>query len=259
MHCRESGKGFPLALVHGYLGGGAQWRGLTESPPAGLRVVAPCLPGFGDSTDMPPPQSIGEFARSALDVLSSRGAEKFFLLGHSMGGMIAQEMLRQAPERIAAAVLYGTGALGAIPGRFETMAESRRRVLAEGAAAAAARLPAKWLVEGKNSPHYPLAAEIAGQAKLSAHLAGLKAMESWDGRAALADIACPVLIVWGELDQSYDRHQVEFLRRNIGGAVMRTIPGASHLAHLEMPAEFNGIVRGFLGEVLHSLKITSVI
>ena len=50
-----------------------------------------------------------------------------------MGGMIAQEIRRQSPERVAALVLYGTGALGAIPGRFETMAESRRRVLAEGA------------------------------------------------------------------------------------------------------------------------------
>ena len=249
MRFRESGDGFPLVMVHGYLGGGAQWRRWTEKPPAGLRVIAPCLPGFGDSADMSPPQSVDEFARATLDFLSARNVEQFFLLGHSMGGMIAQEIRRQSPERVAALVLYGTGALGAIPGRFETMAESRRRVLAEGAAAAAARLPMKWLADGKNSPEYGLAAEIAGKAKLSAHLAGLKAMESWDGRAALADISCPVLIVWGELDQSYNRDQVEFLRRNIGGAVMQTIPGASHLAHLEFPARFRDIVVGFLKSI----------
>lgn len=254
MRCRDSGRGFPLVLVHGYLGGGGQWKRWAESPPPGLRVVAPCLPGFGDSADMRTPQSIFEFARLLLNFLSAKRVEKFFLLGHSMGGMIAQEAVRQAPDRVLALVLYGTGALGEIPGRFETMGESRQRVLSEGAAAAAARLPAKWLVGGKNSRHYPLAADIAGKAKLSAHLAGLKAMESWDGRAALAGISCPTLIVWGELDQSYNSVQVEFLHRNINGAIMRTIPGASHLAHLEFPARFEQIVGGFWRKCLQELQ-----
>ena len=253
MHCRDVGGGFPVALVHGYLGGGAQWKMWTESPPPGLRIIAPCLPGFGDNADMQAPQSISEFARVVLNDLSARGAKKFFLLGHSMGGMIAQEIVRQAPERVLSLALYGTGALGAIPGRFETMAESRRRVLAEGAATAAARLPAKWLVGGNKSPHYSLAAGIAKKANLSAHLAGLCAMESWDGRAFLANINCPALIVWGELDQSYNRAQVEFLRDNIGGAMMRTIPGASHLAHLECPDVFDRIVGGFWTKCLRNL------
>lgn len=254
MYCRESGSGFPLVFIHGYLGGGEQWERWTESPPAGLRIVAPCLPGFGDSAHMQPLQSISEFARSVLDFLSSREIEKFFLLGHSMGGMIAQEITKQTPEKIAALVLYGTGALGEIPGRFETMEESRQRVLTEGEAMAAMRLPAKWLVDGKNSPHYSLALKIAEKSGLSSHLAGLNAMESWDGRTSLADITCPTLIVWGELDQSYDRRQIEFLHRNIGGAILRTIPGASHLAHLEFPAQFDDIVSDFLDKVSRSPK-----
>ena len=238
-------------FIHGYLGGGAQWRKWTESPPAGLRVIAPCLPGFGDSADMQPSESIDGFARSVLDFLSARGIERFLLLGHSMGGMIVQEMVRQAPERILALVLYGTGALGSIPGRFETMAQSRQRVLEEGETSAAARLPAKWLVGGTDSPHYPLAAEIAGKAKLAAHLAGLKAMETWDGREALADISCPTLIIWGELEQSYDRNQIEFLHRNIPGAVLQTIPGASHLAHLEFPDQFGSMMEEFFRKIMH--------
>ncbi|MGI9298250.1 MAG: alpha/beta fold hydrolase [Gammaproteobacteria bacterium] len=248
IRCRTGGAGRPFVLIHGYLGGGAQWREQLRSPPPGARVTAPCLPGFGDNAGLTAPQSVGGFARAMLRFLTAKKIGRFILLGHSMGGMIAQEMTRQAPERIAALILYATGALGNIPGRFESMAESRRRVLAEGAAAAAARLPAKWLSAGKDGAHYPFAADIAGKAGLSAHLAGLNAMESWDGRAALARIACPTLIVWGDADMSYPRRQIDFLHSHISGSILKIMPGAPHLAHLEFPREFGGILHNFLGQ-----------
>ena len=80
-----------------------------------MHVLAPCLPGFGDSANMQPPQSIEEFARIVLGFLTAKGIVRFFLLGHSMGGMIVQEMAKQAPDKIAALILYGTGPIGVIP------------------------------------------------------------------------------------------------------------------------------------------------
>lgn len=248
IHYRTSGDGVPLVFVHGYLGGGAQWRQQLESPPHGMRVIAPCLPGFGDSAEMEPPQSIGEFARQILHFLATKNIARFVLLGHSMGGMIAQEMTKQAPEKIIALVLYATGAQGNIPGRFESMAESRRRVIAEGAHDAAARLPAKWLTMEKHSAHYSFAAEIAGKAKHAAHVAGLTAMEEWDGRAALTNIACPTLIIWGDKDISYPRAQIDLLCDHIPNAALKIIAGASHLAHLEYPDQFNTILYDFLNQ-----------
>lgn len=246
MHCRFGGGGFSLVLVHGYLGCGGQWREQLQHPPPGIRVIAPCLPGFGDSAKMPPPQSIGEFARAMLDFLATKGVVNFYLLGHSMGGMIAQEMTKQAPDKVAALVLYGTGPIGAIPGRFETMAASRRRLLKDGDRKMAARMPAKWLVGGANSPHYAFVAAMAKKTNLAGHLAGLTAMEKWDGQDALSAIACPTLIIWGDKDQSYPRAQINLLRDNIAGAALKVIPGASHLAHLEFPGQFNDALRDFL-------------
>lgn len=250
LHCRMAGRGFPLALIHGYLGGGEQWRGLLQAPPPGMRVVAPCLPGFGDSAKLPPPQTIPAFARAVLDFLAAQNIPRFALLGHSMGGMVAQEITRQAPQAVAALVLYATGPIGNIPGRFETIAQSRERLLAQGAAAAAARIPAKWLVAGKESPHYPLVAALAGKATQAAHMAGLNAMEPWDGRPALARIGCPALIIWGERDVSYPRPQIDLLMAGIPNAKLKTIPGASHLAHLEAAEAFNAALGEFLRAAL---------
>ncbi len=246
MHCRAGGSGFPLVLVHGYLGCSAQWREQLQHPPPGMRVIAPCLPGFGDSAKMTPPQSVRAFARVILDFLTTKGVAGFYLLGHSMGGMIAQEMTKQAPDRVATLVLYGTGPIGAIPGRFETMAASKKHLLKEGIRAAAARIPAKWLVGGKRSPHYAFVSAMAKKTNLAGHLAGLAAMEGWDGQEALSDIACPTLIIWGNKDQSYPRAQIDLLRNNIAGSVLKIIPGASHLAHLEFPEQFNDALRTFL-------------
>ena len=250
LHCRMAGRGLPLVLVHGYLGGGAQWRDLLQAPPPGMRVLAPCLPGFGDSAQLPPPQTIAAFARAVLDFLAARDITRFALLGHSMGGMVAQEITRQSPQAVAALVLYATGPIGNIPGRFETIAQSREQLLAQGAAAAAARIPAKWLVGAEASPHYPMVAALAGKAAQAAHLAGLNAMECWDGRPALALIECPTLIMWGERDVSYPRPQIDLLLAGIAGAKLKTIPGASHLAHLEAAEVFNAALEVFLRAAL---------
>lgn len=246
LHCREDGAGTPLVLLHGYLGGGAQWQRQMRAFP-GARVIAPCLPGYGDSAHLSPPETVEGFARAVLNCLKKRNIARCMLLGHSMGGMIAQEIVRLAPENISALILYATGALGVLPGRFETMAESRRRLLEHGTEQAATRIPAKWLVKGENAgAKYRLAVRLAGLAALPAHLAGLAAMESWDGRAATQKIACPTLIVWGDLDQSYRREQIDFLHNNISESELTVIPGAGHLAHLEKPRQFNKIIKRFI-------------
>ena len=117
----------PLVLVHGFMGGSAQWDGCRDTLQQHANVVAVDLPGFGANAYLPPIDSIGGYADWVVRHLRGLGVEEYHLLGHSMGGMIAQEIARRDFERVDRLVLYATGAIGVLPGRFETIEESKKR------------------------------------------------------------------------------------------------------------------------------------
>lgn len=243
---RRNGEGPTLVLVHGFLGGSAMWRGQLRAFSGARDVVCPDLAGFGDSHALAAPDTIGGHARLVLDLLDRLGIARFDLLGHSMGGMIVQEMVQLAPERIRNLILYGTGPQGVLPGRFETIARSRERFQREGLAGTAARIAATWFVDGARARGYPLCRSLGRKAGMQAALASLAAWEGWDGRAALGDIRARTLVLWGSHDQSYEWSQPETLWRTIPGADLAVVPGAAHNVHMEKPRLFNALVADFL-------------
>lgn len=235
-----------LVFVHGYFGGGRQWAGQVETFGARFRVITPDLPGFGDNHAATTPDSIRGLASDVLAQLDAHGVDRFHLVGHSMGGMIVQEMSALAPDRIDRLVLYGTGPLGVMPGRFETIDESRRALRERGAAATGRRIAATWFLHGESGQGYDLCVELALQASEQAALAGLDAMEQWSGVAGLEQISSPTLVLWGDGDRAYLWPQPEQLWRGIAGARLAVIPGCSHAVHLEKPALFNAVLEDFL-------------
>lgn len=243
---QRAGTGEPLVLVHGYLGGSNQWAAEMEALGRDFDVIAVDLAGYGRSRHLVAPTDMTDHARAVLAVLDRLGLERSHVLGHSMGGMVAQEMVRLAPQRIDRLVLYATGAQGSIPGRFETMARSRERLSEDGLERTARRICATWLLAREASPAYPALATLATQASVQAALAGLWAMEGWDGRAQLAAVRQPTLVLWGEHDRSYGWPQIETLWRGIPGATLAVLPACAHALHLERPALFLTLLREFL-------------
>ena len=243
---QRRGSGPQLVLVHGYLGGSEQWASELINLSPHFDVIAVSLAGYGEAYALPAPTAIADHATAVLDTLDKLGVERFHLLGHSMGGMVVQQIVHQAPHRVDRLVLYGTGALGAIPGRFETMARSRERLAMDGLERTARRISALWLLEREASSAYESLARVACRASAQAAEAGLWAMERWDGRAWLPAIGQPTLVIWGEHDRSYAWPQVEALWRGIAGASLAVLPACSHSAHLERPELFQSLVREFL-------------
>jgi pimeloyl-ACP methyl ester carboxylesterase len=243
---RRAGAGEALVLVHGYLGGSRQWAAELKSWRRHFDVVAVDLAGYDDARHLAAPTDMAVHARSVLSTLAQLGIDRFHLLGHSMGGMVAQEIVHLAPRRVARLVLVGTGPLGSIPGRFETMARSRERLVQDGVQRTARRICATWLLAREASPAYEPLAALAAGASAQAAEAGLWAMETWDGRDRLATIRQPTLVLWGEHDRSYGWPQVESLWRGIPGASLAVLPACAHALHLERPALFHALVREFL-------------
>ncbi len=235
-----------LVFVHGYFGGSPQWAAQIAAFADVFKVITPDLPGFGLNSALQAPESITGFAEYVLAELDRQDVKHCHLVGHSMGGMIAQEIARLAPQRIQRLVLYGTGPLGVMPGRFETIAQSRQKLRTAGVTTTARRIAAKWFIGGEQSTGYAGCADIAVMASLQAGLAGLTAMEHWSGVAELANISAPTLVLWGDQDQSYRWPLPQQLWQTIPGAALSVIAGCSHAVHLEKPALFNAVVRDFL-------------
>lgn len=244
--CLRAGSGRPLVLVHGYLGGSRQWLDQMSALAPDHEVIAPDLPGFGTAAALPGPDTIAGFASAVTDCLDRLGIGRFALLGHSMGGMIVQEIAARHGDRVERLVLYGTGPLGRMPDRFEPLETSMQRLAAEGVAATADRISATWFRDGDRAAAYTLARDIGRMASPQAARGALAAMRDWDGRAALAALRMPCRIIWGDRDRSYLWPQVQALWQGIAGAQLGVVPAASHAVHLEKPEIFNAMLRDFL-------------
>ncbi|MEM8750146.1 MAG: alpha/beta hydrolase [Pseudomonadota bacterium] len=242
----RAGAGLPFVMVHGYLAGAGIWRDQIDHFRTSHDVIAVDLPGFGQSVDVQAFDSIEVIARHVLSFLTDIGVENFILMGHSMGGMVVQKMAALEPERVSKLICYGTGPVGVMPGRFETIDESRARIKSDGVPATAARIAATWYLEGENGPGFDLCKALGEKVSEETALACLTAWEGWDGRADLARIMTETLIICGDSDRSYNWSQTEALWRGIKSASLAVIPGCSHNAHLEKPHLFNAALDDFV-------------
>lgn len=244
----RAGDGPTIVLVHGYLGGAEQWSEEMAHLSDRFDVIAPNLPGFGAASHFRGCDTINAMASAVFQLIDSLEIENFFLLGHSMGGMIVQEMSRIQPQRISRLVLYGTGPLGLMPDRFEPIETSRKRLLSDGVEQTIRRIGATWFRDGDKANGYPLVAKIGKNANRQAAEAALGAMAQWDGREALTNLTMPTLIIWGDSDRSYRWPQVQTLWMNIPDVRLSVVPGTAHAAHLEKPKLFHGLLDDFLDE-----------
>ncbi len=163
-----------------------------------------------------------------------------------MGGMIAQEMIHRAPQRIDQLILYSTGAVGILPGRFETIEESKRRAQTEGFQETARRIAATWFSEGQSAEAYSDCAKIAEQCAPDAMLKGLDAMRVWRADDRLAAITAKTLVIWGDKDRTYSWAQTKQLWESINQAELSVVPGCAHAVHLEKPDIFNAVLSDLL-------------
>ena len=150
----DTGKGFPLVLVHGFLGSSKMWEPQINFFKDYFRVIVPDLPGFGKSNKAKSHNNIQSIANLLLECLEEKKIYKFNLLGHSMGGMIVQEIAKKAGEKISKLICYSTGPIAEMPGRFETVDQSRENLKKKGLEVTVKNIAMTWFVKGENAKYF---------------------------------------------------------------------------------------------------------
>ena len=248
IYVEDVGKGFPFVFVHGYLGSSEMWNFQKEFFSKHYRVIIPALPGFGESHNVKSLDSINKMARQIIDLLDQKNIDKFNLIGHSMGGMIVQEITKLIGNRVNKLICFATGSIGEIPGRFETIDETREKLKKDGTEVSFSRVPKKWFVKGDKDKNYFLCKNAVKDVSLEAADNALLAMKNWRGKEDLKNIKNETLIIWGDKDTSYNFDQVDTLNKNIKNSRLEIFKDCAHNVHLEQPDQFNNLVQKFISE-----------
>ncbi len=242
----DIGEGYPLILVHGYLGSSAMWKFQKDYLKNYFRLIAPALPGFGESYKVKSLNSINAMAKIVLDCVKEKKINKFNLMGHSMGGMIVQEIVKIAGDNVNKLICFATGSIGNIPDRFESLDVSIKRLKEEGIKETVKRIPPKWFVHGNKAKNYYLCEDATKETSEETAYNALNAMKNWNGLENLKNIKNETLIIWGDKDVSYNFNQVEMLNKNVPNSKLEIFKGCCHNVHLEEPENFNKIIKNFL-------------
>ena len=254
------GGGRPLLLLHGFTGERADFEPLIAPlVERGWHVVAPDQRGHGDSAqpDGEDRYSLELFARDALALASDLGWDDFALLGHSMGGMIAQHVVRLAPERVNALVLLDT--------THETVVMDPDivalglSVAREQGLAALVTLSREYDDPLETPAHRRLCAEVPGYRERGDNATircspamyaalGVEITSPHDRLADLAAVSCPTLVIVGEQDEPMIAPS-ERMVATIPGATLAVIPDGGHSPQFEATDALLAALLPFLDRV----------
>lgn len=253
LYAEAHGGGEPLVLVTGL--GYAMW--CWEPQLAELagerRVVTLDNRGAGRSPKPPGPYSIEAMTDDAVAVLDRFEIESTPVLGHSMGGYIAQELALRHPSRVRALVLVGTGPGGPrnLPVPEATLSQWLANAQLPPAEYARATMHLSfapgWTDEHPDEYEQFLAARLEHPTPPDAWRAQFEAATRWTQAARpIEEIAVPTLVVHGDADRVVPVENGRELARRIPDASLRELPGRGHVLNLEEPETFNRLVLDFL-------------
>ena len=237
-----------LVFLHGVGGSGEAWAPQARAFGEDYRVTSWTAPGYGGR---PLPEDLS-FAGLARHLIEDLDAERFALVGHSFGGMVAQQVAKDFPERLACMVLSGTSpAFGNPDGDFQKRFIAERLEPLDAGKTMADLAPSiveSLVGDAPDAQGLEIARACMGAVPQETYRAVLELIVTFDLRDALTSITCPTLVLAGEKDTSAPAAMMERMAARIPGARFAVLPGAGHLANLEQPDAFNTQLADFLKE-----------
>ena len=229
------GKGPPLVLVMGYRLNSTAWPAtFTAQLAQRFTVITLDNRGTGRSDKPVTGYAIANMARDVQGLLDELGFAQVHMLGYSMGGAIAQEFVRQFPNRVSSLILCATTAGGPRAKYAKASAVAVMRDLDGLSPEQAARRIWKvtyssgYLEQHRDAAEEQMRREVALPTPLHAADLQFQAFAEFDGSRALAQIRCPTLVLTGALDELIPPANALMMARLIPGARLVLIPACGH-------------------------------
>ena len=242
----ERGQGdLPRVFLHYWGGSSRTWRHVTQALAATCRTIALDHRGWGQSDAPAAGYALADLSADVLGVIAALNLHRYVLVGHSMGGKVAQLLAAQQPVGLAGLVLVAPS-----PPQPLAMPPQARAMMTE---AYTSRANVEMTIDHVLTAQ-PLSAadreqviEDSLRGAPQAKIAWPQATSLEDITSQLAAIEVPTIVIAGEADRvdSVQLLQQELLPR-IPQARLHIVPGTGHLSMLESPQEVTHLIHEFV-------------
>ena len=251
LYCEVHGKGEPLLLIAGLGTDSSCWAGVVKKFSRKFQTIVFDNKGSGRSGPFTKPHTIRHMADDAVKLLDHLGIKRVHIIGHSMGGYIAQEIAINYPDRVNKLILEGSA----------PVSSSRNNSLFYGFSKKLCnKQPIKdwiktwtvWLFSPKTfdsgtfvENFIRLAAKYPYPSSAGGFKSQADAIAEFDSRSRLAAIKAKTLIIEGEDDVLIRPEEARVLAKKIRGSKIKLIKNSAHYVHLENPSLFTKIALEF--------------
>ncbi len=247
-------EGEPIVFLHGIGGDAESWRLQLDSFSGEFRAIAWDMPGYGDTAPLETMTfpSLVDAVSALFDRLS---IERAHLVGHSLGGMIAQAFALARPDRLRSLTLVATSSAfgkrnNGKPDKSwqDSFIEQRLGPLDRGASMAElAPMLVQDLVGDEPDPNVIKQAVAAMAAVPEAgYRDAIRCLATFDLAQSVAGIDVPTLLIAGEKDPVVPPRVMRHMAEALSNARLEVVTGSGHLVHLERPEFFNSVLSDFL-------------
>jgi 3-oxoadipate enol-lactonase len=256
LHYEAVGAGPAVLMIHGFTNHGLVWaEQIAELLHAGYRVILPDQAGHGLSDIAEQKTTVEDLAADMVHLLDHLAIDHAVVCGLSLGGMVAQYLAADHPQRVRALVVANScvdstapDVVAANQSWIETFEQPNGPLL---------RMQAVWpqMLNARYRASPTADAFLASWQRINSKIPGrsfanvARGLQEFKSREKLHNVNAPCLVIAGEIDRLFPPAVCGEIAQLIAGATFSVIEGAGHLSSLDSPKQFNELLLSFLQEL----------